>query len=204
MQTPQQPRKNRSVLIPIAAILGFLCAIALQTSVTSWVTACKRPWVFFDLGNTLVSADPGESMHYAPGARDYVKQLRLRGFRVGMVSNVPESWGSSHKEKLSRLKRTVREEWSRDPAAKPMDWSDFSDALIFLPPGTEHRKPAPYLFRAALSQVVLEEGETRCQVIFQGDDPSEVETARKEGMLGFVISKDSPFPAIDELERLTR
>lgn len=201
-----QKKTSHHFFTKIAVVLGFTSAVALQYGVTTWATACKKPWVFFDLGNTLVAANPGEAMSYIPGAHQYLKDLKKHGFRVGLVTNVPADWGNSSKEKLNRLKKTVMEEWSHDPAADPMDWSDFSDALILLPPGQEYRKPAPYLFKAALSQVILEEGETKCRVVFQGDDPREVEVAKKEGMLGYVVSRESatPFPPIEELERLTR
>ncbi|MBC7387188.1 MAG: HAD family hydrolase [Cryobacterium sp.] len=188
----------------IAAIAGFLIALGLQSFATRRATACLKPWVFFDLGNTLVTANPGKPMSYLPGAHEYVRQLKRRGFRIGVISNVPESWGHSSKTKVEKMKKTLMAEWSRDPLEDPMDWTDFSDALIFVPPRENYRKPAPYLFRAALSQVILEEGETRCKVVFQGDDATEVETAKKEGMIGFHVDRTSalPFFPLTDLERI--
>lgn len=119
-----------------------------------------------------------------------------------MITNVPEKWGPSSKEKVRKLKKTLMESWSRDPAQDPMDWSDFADALIFTPPRDEYRKPAPYLFKAALSQVILEEGETHCKVFFEGEDPKEVAAAVAEGMVGYVVNQDPaiPFLPIEQLE----
>ncbi len=193
--------RNRVVLIS-ASVLGVLMSLFIQNRVTTRATACTKPWVFFDLGNTLIASDPGVEMKYIPGAHEYVKQLKRRGFRIGMITNVPEKWGPSSKEKVRKLKKTLMESWSRDPAQDPMDWSDFADALIFTPPRDEYRKPAPYLFKAALSQVILEEGETHCKVFFEGEDPKEVAAAVAEGMVGYVVNQDPaiPFLPIEQLE----
>lgn len=192
---------NRTKLF-IAAIFGVLSSLYIQNHVTTRATACTKPWVFFDLGNTLVDSNPGEEMKYISGAHEYVKQLKRRGYRIGMITNVPEKWGPSSKEKVRSLKKTLMESWSRDPSQDPMDWNDFADALIFTPPRDEYRKPAPYLFKAALSQVILEEGETHCKVIFQGEDPKEVAAAKQEGMVGYLVNGDpkNPFLPIDQLE----
>ncbi len=191
------------LFLKTAVILGVLTSITIQTRVTTRATACTRPWMFFDLGNTLVDSNPGKEMKYIPGAHEYVRQLKRRGYRIGMITNVPDKWGPSSKEKVRSLKKTLMESWSRDPSQDSMDWSDFADALIFTPPREEYRKPAPYLFKAALSQVILEEGETRCKVIFQGEDPKEVAAAKHEGMIGYVVNQnpDAPFLPIEQLEQ---
>jgi FMN phosphatase YigB (HAD superfamily) len=190
----------------LAAVLGFTLAVTLQARATTWATACEKPWIFFDLGNTLVESTPGQKMEYIPGAHEYLSKLKERGYRVGLITNVPEKWGPTSREKIRELKTTMMKEWTLKPGANPLDWRDFSDVLIFVPPRDEHRKPAPYLFRSALSQVFLEEGETRCKVVFQGEDANEVAVARQEGMIGYQVGSnaDSYFLPIEELERLVR
>jgi FMN phosphatase YigB (HAD superfamily) len=190
----------------LAAVLGFALAVTLQARATTWVTACSKPWVFFDLGNTLVDTSPGRKMEYIPGALEYLHSLKQRGYRIGLITNVPEKWGPNSRKKIHALKNTMMKEWTLDPNANPLDWRDFSDVLIFVPPRDEHRKPAPYLFRSALSQVFLEEGETRCKVVFQGEDAQEVAVARQEGMIGYQVgSAGKPyFLPLADLEHLVR
>src|SRR5690606_22493812 len=142
----------------VASVFGLFLAFGLQAGMTTWATACQKPWVFFDLGNTILRSNPGEKMAYNAGAHEYLRALKQRGFRIGLITNVPEKWGPTSKEKIRSLKRAVAREWTRDPKSTAMDWTDFSDALILVPPREECRKPAPYLFRSALSQVMLEEG----------------------------------------------
>lgn len=193
---------EKGLPVVFASVCGIVFSFSIQNLVTTRATACTKPWVFFDLGNTLVDSNPGKDMKYISGAHEYVRQLKRRGFRIGMITNVPQKWGPSSKEKVRVLKKTLMESWSRDPAQDPMDWSDFADALIFTPPRDEYRKPAPYLFKAALSQVILEEGETHCRVIFQGEDPKEVAAATQEGMTGYLVNGDpiNPFLPLEQLE----
>lgn len=188
----------------IAVLCGIAAALHMQSRARTALTTCAKPWVFFDLGNTLVDSDPGKEMRYLSGAREYVKQLKLRGYRIGMITNVPEKWGPSSKEKVRVLKKTVKESWSHDPQVDMMDWSDFSDALILTPPRDLFRKPAPYLFKAAIAKVLLEEGETNCKVIFQGEDPKEVAAATQAGMRGHLIRQNDAdsFLPISTLEAM--
>ncbi len=192
-------------MVKAAGFTGFAIAVALQFYVTTRLTKCGKPWVFFDLGNTVVASKPGAESEYISGAHEYVKQLKRRGYRIGLISNVPQNWGATTEEKVKALKKMIAESWTKNPNADPMDWSDFSDALLFVPNRAEYRKPAPYLFRSALSQVSLEEGETRCRVVFQGEDPKEVEAAKKEGMVGYLVNQDgqAPFLPLEQLDRLT-
>jgi len=167
------------------------------------ITACRKPWVFFDLGNTLVDSTPGKEMKYISGAREYLKELKQRGFKIGIITNVPDKWGPSSKDKVRVLKKTLKESWSQDPNADAMDWNDFAD-LILTPPREPCRKPAPYLFKAAIAKMILEEGENHCQVVFQGEDPNEVAAANQEGMKGHLIQQDpaNPFLPISTLESM--
>jgi FMN phosphatase YigB (HAD superfamily) len=187
----------------LAGAAGFGLALGLQSLATTRATKCSSPWVFFDLGNTLVASTPGEKMRYVPGAHEYLRELKREGYRIGLITNVPEKWGATSKEKIAALKTTIAREWTKDPSSEAMDWQDFSDALILVPPRDDVRKPAPYLFRSALSQVFLEEGETRCQAVFQGEDPKEVQVARAEGMFGYQVGSDpnSAFLPIDQLKK---
>ena len=83
-----------------------------------------------------------------------------------------------------------------------MDWSDFPDSSIILPPRDIFRKPAPYLFRNALAKVSAEEGTSQCPVYFQGEDPLEVGVAENLGIKGYIVGKDpaATFLPFDRIE----
>lgn len=182
--------QRHKITLIFATCLGLSLAFIVQTRALSALTACRKPWIFFDLGNTLVDSKSGKDMKYLSGAREYLKELKHRGFRIGIITNVPEQWGPSSKQKIQVLKKTVQEAWSRDPSDGTMDWNDFADTLILTPPQDLCRKPAPYLFKSAISKMVLEEGETHCRVVFQGEDPIEIAAANREGMVGHLIQQD--------------
>lgn len=189
-----------------AALFGFATVAALVTGDWENTRACRKPWVFFDLGNTVVTHRAGEPSTYAPGAREYIDQLKNRGYRIGLITNVPAEWGPTPQAKLRELKKVIAETWTRDPAAHQMNWQEFRPEFTFMPSQEKERKPAPYLFRSALSRVSLEEGKRGCKVVFQGEDPREVEAARQEGMVAYLVGVNpaAPFLSIDELERLAR
>ena len=188
--------------VPLAAVLGITVALVAPARTSARASACAKPWVFFDLGNTLIVADPTKASQYMPGAHAYVRELHRRGFHVGLISNVPEKWGATRMEKLRALKKIVADTWTTDSNVESMDWADFPDSTIFLPPRDTFRKPEPYLFRTALDRVMLEEGTRNCKVVFQGEDPLEVAVAEKVGMTGYIVNRDpsAPFMPVDRLE----
>jgi FMN phosphatase YigB (HAD superfamily) len=148
---------------------------------------CARPWIFFDLGNTLVATPPDAGYHYIPGAHAYVRGLRARGFHLGVITNIPETWGKTRAEKIAQLKKVIADSWSKDAGVEPMDWTDFPDPLIIVPMHDTERKPAPFTFEAALARVALEEGRNDCPVYYEGEDPAEVKAAETNGMRGYVV-----------------
>ena len=74
-------------------------------------STCAKPWVFFDLGNTIVATpldkpptDPTSDIeriywtryHHAGVLRDalwYLEDLKSKGYPIGLLVNIPESWG---------------------------------------------------------------------------------------------------------------
>ncbi len=132
----------------------------------------KLPWVFFDLGKTLIDHNPDyTNMRYLPGTKDYIKSLKSRGFRLGILINWPEEEGNSDAEKLALCKRFVLENWNN---SAPFDW-DLFDA-VFFPPKNIYRKPHPYLFQKALKTA------EPAAAVYQGENPGEIEAAKKAGM----------------------
>lgn len=192
-----------SAVPALGAATGIAVAFAAAASITGSPPPCGKPWVFFDLGNTVVASAPGQESRYVPGAHAYVQELRRRGYSVGLVTNVPEKWGRTRAEKIRALKRLIRETWTNDPAAEAMDWSDFPETAIVIPSRDAERKPAPILFDAAVALAAREAGRDGCPVIFEGEDPTEIAAAEKVGMTTYLVGKDpaAPFMPIERIAR---
>lgn len=185
------------------AALGLAVAAASLAAISTTPPACGKPWIFFDLGNTVVASAPGQESRYVPGAHAYVQELRRRGYSVGLLTNIPEKWGTTRGQKIRALKRLMRETWTTDPSAEAMDWNDFPETAIVIPPRDADRKPAPYLFEAALAFAARDAGRDGCPVIFQGEDPAEIAAAEKAGLTTYLVGKDptAPFMPLDRIAR---
>jgi len=188
--------------VRLAAILGFGFALLLLSGVSRLSNPCEKPWVFFDLGNTVIVSHPGQESHYLPGVHAYIQELRRRGYPIGLITNIPEKWAPSRTGRIRILKKMVAESWTKDQNAESMDWNDFPESRIVIPSSDAYRKPGRHPFRAALDQVSLSEGTRHCRVVFQGEDPLEVEAAEKSGMIGYVVGKnpDAAYLPIEYLE----
>ena len=153
-----------SALKKLALLLPLLAAPAAARD--------AQPWVFFDLGKTLISHSPQYTdMKYIPGARAYLQDLKARGFRLGMLINWPAEEGSGNAEKLELVKKFLYDGWN-DPAY--FDW-DLFDAVLF-PPKNEYRKPNPYLFVQAV-KLAGPDG-----AVYQGESSAEIAAAEKAGL----------------------
>ncbi len=139
----------------------------------------NRDWVFFNLGNTLIDLSQGRgNQSYMPGAKQHLEQLRAKGYHLGLISNIPPDWGTTHQERLARLKNEVRRGWKD---SIPFSWDEFE--LILLPANKEEAKPSPVLFRRAL-EAAMEMGG---RAFFQGESQADVEVAAKTGLESFQI-----------------
>lgn len=88
-------------------------------------TAC--PVVYFDLGETLVHTADDGSITYLPGAASYLRALRERHIAIGLITNVPPSWGATDAERAARLKKEVDAAWK---GSAPFAWEDFGDRIF--------------------------------------------------------------------------
>src|SRR5687768_17107062 len=98
---------------------------------------CARPYMFFDLGETLVDTETTnfQSITYMPGAYQYLRDLQANGYPIGMLINIPEDWGTTNEEKVAQTKKFIEGRWvDKDP----MDWEMFT-AGIFVPPSDARR-----------------------------------------------------------------
>ena len=169
--------------IRLMLLSGFLAwALILAPQVLG---ANAGPWVFFDLGKTLIDYEPDFSrIRFLPGSLDYLKDLKRRGFHLGLLVNWPENEGKGNAEKLRLLKEFVAPRWID---SVPPDWSLF-EAVLF-PQKDIYRKPHPYLFIEALRIAAPH------AVVYQGEDRYEVEVARNLGLVVNDVTHDKGEPA---------
>lgn len=145
----------------------------------------KSSWVYFDLGDTLVNTKDMKKLRYMPGAREYIDKLAREGYRVGIISNIPEEWGLDYSQKLQRLKEVIKAGWIDEV---PFDWKAFD--VVLLPLKNHEMKPAPDLFLQAIQHSDL------CPSVYVGENPKEIKAAQATGMAAQLFSEDSPEPYI--------
>ncbi|MET9644772.1 hypothetical protein AB0K71_29090 [Streptomyces syringium] len=167
------------------AVLSATGSAALPedaSGVTRTAAAARErtcPIVYFDLGETLVHTADDGSAGYQPGAASYLRALRLRRIPVGLITNVPPSWGTTDAERAARLRQEVDATW-RGPV--PFAWKDFGDRV--LTPRTEaERKPAPALWQRAKA------GSGRCRVVYQAETAEEVRAASSLGFVPYQVGR---------------
>jgi phosphoglycolate phosphatase-like HAD superfamily hydrolase len=145
---------------------------------------CPRPWIFFDLGQTLIDTQGNtmKNMTYMTGARDYLAGLEKDGYALGMIVNWPEKDGATQLEKQQRMKTFIESGWAGAPEPR-FDWTAFPPELMLLSNTTAERKPAPALYLRALALA----GAVGCQAVFMGEDAKEVDAARANGMRAWLL-----------------
>ena len=130
--------------------------------------------VFFDLGDTLVEADPASpgKFRWLPGARDTLLVLAAAGLRVGLISNTgllgPDAL-------LARL-----------PA--DFGWGLFDPHLVLLSSEVGLTKPDLRIFRLALKRAQEHDDEAETlridppETLFCGESLVETLAAQRGGM----------------------
>ncbi|MFF1381846.1 hypothetical protein [Streptomyces sp. NPDC058308] len=152
-------------------------AVAVSAARAGGERGC--PVVYFDLGETLVHTAEDGSTGYRPGAAAYLRALRARHIRIGLITNVPPAWGATDAERAARLRREVDATWR---GAAPFAWADFGERV--LTPRTEaERKPAPALWQRAKA------GPGRCRLVYQAETAQEVEVAASLGFVPYQVAR---------------
>ncbi|MFG2502241.1 hypothetical protein ACGFSB_29020 [Streptomyces sp. NPDC048441] len=162
-----------------AAVPGNAIGVTGPASAARAGTERACPIVYFDLGETLVhTADDGRT-GYQPGAASYLRALRERHIQVGLITNVPPSWGTTDTERAARLKKEVDATWQ---GSAPFAWKDFGDRIRT--PRTEtERKPAPTLWQRAKAD------SGRCRVVYQAETAEEVTVASSLGFVAYQVNR---------------
>ncbi|MGZ3768732.1 MAG: HAD family hydrolase [Bdellovibrio sp.] len=141
----------------------------------------KASWIYFDLGDTVIDTKDMKHLHYLNGAREYLEDLKRNGFKVGLITNIPETWGTDYQEKFQTLKKMISDGWSE---ASPFDWTVFDE--VILPLKNEEMKPKPTMYMKAINRA---EG---CPCAFVGENSKEVEAANSFGMAGKLFVANDP------------
>lgn len=166
-----------SATVPGDAAGGAGPASAVRTG-----TERGCPVVYFDLGETLVHTADDGSTGYQPGAAAYLRTLRERHIRIGLITNVPPAWGTTDAERAARLKKEVDATWR---GSAPFAWKDFGDRI--LTPRTEaERKPAPALWQRAKAQ---SGNAGRCRLVYQAETAAEVRVAASLGFVPYQVGQ---------------
>ena len=90
----------RWLLMLLVLVFAQACAAPKAQS----AEGCSHPWVFFDLGNTLVDTKTYDynKIFYMPGALKYVKDLRAKGYHLGLIVNYPDEDFEEGRHRRSR------------------------------------------------------------------------------------------------------
>ncbi|MFI9024203.1 hypothetical protein [Streptomyces sp. NPDC053560] len=135
--------------------------------------------VYFDLGETLVHTAEDGSTGYLPGAAAYLRELRERHISVGLITNVPSSWGGTDAERAAALKKELDGSWK---GSAPFAWKDFGDRIRT--PRTEaERKPAPVLWERAKAEA------NDCRLVYQAETAEETGVAASLGYVAYRIGQ---------------
>lgn len=145
----------------------------------------KRPWVYFDLGDTVVNTKDMKHLKYMNGAREYIEELKREGFHIGIISNIPEDFGMDYEEKLQTLKKVISDGWTEET---PFDWSVYDE--IILPMKNSEMKPAPAMFIKAINRA------ESCPSMYVGESPKEITAAQKTGMAAKLFNEQDQEPYI--------
>ena len=142
-------------------------------------------WVYFDLGEVIVSGNPTDGYTYVPGALDFLKALRLAGYKTAALTNIPEAWGATCGAKFDMLKEFLG---SRLHEPVPFDWTLF-DAVL-LPPFDRYRKPHKYMFLNGLANACPG------KALYIGENAPEIGIARALGLATFHMEPGLPLPTV--------
>ncbi len=172
----------------IRKLIFAICFTALAGCETqdrySYVSAsspsCAHPFVYFDLGETLIHTDE-HGILFNHDALAYITSLHEKGYPIGLLTNVPDEWGQTQEEKLAFLKNFTSERW-RDTSSFPWEWFE---TRAHVSHDEARRKPHPHLFQIAMAQAQRE----NCPAVFQGEMPEETKAAESVGLRAYQVGQ---------------
>lgn len=140
-----------------------------------------KPWIYFDLGDTVVDTKDMKKLKYFKGAKDYLTELKQKGFQIGLITNIPETFGQDYDEKLETLKKRINDGWIDKDV---FDWNQFDK--VILPMKNSEMKPAPTMFLKALN---VADG---CPSAYISENEKEIIAAKSHGFAAKLFKETDP------------
>lgn len=147
--------------------------------ILSSTVVTAKGWVYFDLGNTIINTHDQSAFKFYKGSLNYLHALKARDFKIGIISNIPESFGQDHEQKLATLKDYIAKNWADD---EQMDWEIFDE--IILPLKNEELKPAEIMYKKAIERSDFS------KMAYISENLKEVLKASELGMAGHLYLED--------------
>ncbi len=175
-------RKNLFLLVAgvFAAVQG--CGKAPTNQSSDMAAYARTEKVMFDLGNVLVKFNEDGQLFYNQGAYEHLIELIDAGYEVGLITNIPETFGENCGDKFQQLKDFIDSKWADE---RPFDWSLFT--TIVLPPRDTLRKPHKFPFMQGLANSCNQ------KVMFVAEEASESNAAANLGMASHLVSDNEYF-----------
>lgn len=133
-------------------------------------------WIFMDLGGVILNTDDWKNVHYYPDIHSHTHELKKLGIKIGLIVNIPESFGLTCLDKFTQLQSFVADVLKD---TQPFDWT-FYDRIV-LPPNDELRKPHPYTFLVAAREACP------ARFAYEGEDKEEIKTAHGLGIATYTV-----------------
>lgn len=153
-------------LIKFKILMFILCGPFFKVQANTEL----KPWIYFDLGDTIIDTKDMKKLKYFKGAKDYLSELKRKGFHIGLITNIPETFGTDYSEKLETLKKLIHDGWIDN---ENFDWEVFDQ--VILPMKNTEMKPAPTLFIKALQSA------SGCPTAYIGENEKEIVAAKGHG-----------------------
>jgi len=172
-------------------MLKKLLVLAMFTLSLNNAQARQTNWVYLDLGEVIVTGNGTDGFDFVPGALSLLSDLKATGYKIALISNIPESWGAGCDQKFATLQTYLD---SRMNGPQTLDWLIFDK--VVLPPFDRYRKPNPFMFISALANACPNKS------IFLGEDADEIKAAGDLGFATFNTEKEGMLPTVNQIEKL--
>ncbi len=199
-------------LIFLAPVIGAFNAILPHS--------CNKAFIFFDLGDTLIDTHTHDynPMFAMPGALAHLRELNSLGYPLGIISDVPESWGRDQLDvakikdyptaKFKRLLNFIDGVYSGDRSSwlgPKFEWSLFGIfenrektegdsslkffGRVILPFKTSERKKNGSVIMYQRARLLA--AQSSCQAIYETSDQNELNPAKKAGLITYLVGEKS-------------
>ena len=143
-------------------------------------------WVYFDLGEVVLSGTPATGYSYVPGALSQLEALRAAGYQLGLITNTPEAWGATCQSKFSFLQSFVASGLKSPPL---FPWAHFT--YVIQAPFDRYRKPEPYMFLNGLAKACPD------RALYISTKAAELTAAKALGYATWLKAPQQPFPSVE-------